>query len=303
MVVVYNCIYLQNLSNFMFYVYKLYYDTCPEVYIGITSRSLSSRISQHFTELRGGQHHSHKLQSAYSKYGLPNFTELAMCTTQHEACELEKYYISKYNSFVCGFNCTAGGEGTGMGEDSPTAKYLLEDYLCVVTLLANTALTAKEVSDETGVSVHVVRQISSGKTHGYIKDILPEEYAQMLAKNKYAQRHYRDYPPVVSPTGQLYEVSNANEFCRVHGLKQGNFTQLLNGKAKSCCGWKLANPIFEANKPNKPNVYRLIDPNGDMAEFTNISRFAKDNGLDSGSLSRLLNGKSNSHKGYRRYQE
>jgi group I intron endonuclease len=283
-------------------IYKLYYDNSDKVYIGTTSRKLSARISQHFTELRSERHHSEKLQNAYNKYGLPNFSELATCESAQEAQELEKYWITKYNSFNNGYNHTLGGEGTGQGEDSPTSKHSLEDYLCVLALLAHTNLTAEEISRETSVSVHIVRHISAQRTHAYLQDICPDDYALMISKNRSSDRYCHTYPKVLSPEGKEYEFINANKFCKEHGLKQGNFTQLLNGKAQSCSGWTLAN-ITQPPRIRSRGPYKLLTPTGELIVVDNLSEFARNNGLDSGSLSRLINNKCNSHKGYRKYME
>jgi hypothetical protein len=285
----------------MHIIYKLFYTNSSHVYIGTTTRSLNARVSQHFTALRAGTHHSVKLQKAYEVLGIPEAIEIDTTTSKEEAQYLEKYWIEQYNSFKAGYNNTVGGEGTGTGEESPTSKYTLDDYLCVLSMLAHTNLTAEEISLETSVSVHVIRHISSGKAHGYLQELSPAEYTLVLNKNRLSQHYYKVYPKVVSPTGQVYEFYNANQFCKEHDIKQGNFVQLLNGKAKSCRGWKLAD-AYEIPRAKSTGPYKLLDPTGQVVEILNLSKFAKENNLDSGSLSRLINNKCNSHKGYRKYK-
>lgn len=48
---------------------------------------------------------------------------------------------------------------------------------------------------------------------------------------------------------------------------------------------------------------KLISPNGEQIEFTNITKFCKENNLHQSAISMLLAGKRNSHKGYTLYKE
>ena len=283
-------------------IYKLFYTDSSQVYIGTTTRGLKARVSQHYSELRAGTHHSTKLQEAYNNFGLPEAVEIDCASSKEQAQYLEKYWIAQYNSFKAGYNNTIGGEGTGTGEDSPTSKYSLEDCLCVLALLAHTSLSAEEVSEESNVSVHVIRHMSSGRTHGYLQDLSPKDYALMLGKSRRSQYYHKQYPKVISPDGIIYEFYNANQFCKEHDIKQGNFTQLLNGNAKSCQGWRLAE-VCEKPRTKSCGPYKLVDPSGSVIQVDNLSKFARENSLDSGSLSRLINDKCNSHKGYRKYRE
>lgn len=81
-------------------------------YIG-QSIDIDVRIKRHFRELRKGIHHCKHLQRAYDKYGEDSFTSeiLCQCEQGEDLDELEKYYISKYNSYSDGYNLTLGGKG------------------------------------------------------------------------------------------------------------------------------------------------------------------------------------------------
>lgn len=48
---------------------------------------------------------------------------------------------------------------------------------------------------------------------------------------------------------------------------------------------------------------KLVSPNGTPIEFTNITKFCKENNLHQSAISMLLAGKRNSHKGYTLYKE
>lgn len=58
-----------------------------------------------------------------------------------------------------------------------------------------------------------------------------------------------------------------------------------------------AKRLGDAN-PNKGFPFRLCDPDGNIIEGTNLHRFAKQHGLDSSALSKIIKGKAKSHRGY-----
>lgn len=75
-------------------------------YIGSTTKSFKSRWKKHITDLRNGKHVSQHLQNAWNKYGENNFifkVEEAVDTVEN-LLNLERDYISKYDSFNNGYN-------------------------------------------------------------------------------------------------------------------------------------------------------------------------------------------------------
>ena len=86
-----------------------------KVYIGITSRTLNARARKNGSSYSKSPH----FWSAICKYGWDNFSHeiLVDGLTKDEACELEKEYISKYNSTdkKFGYNCSLGGESGNYG--------------------------------------------------------------------------------------------------------------------------------------------------------------------------------------------
>jgi len=54
---------------------------------------------------------------------------------------------------------------------------------------------------------------------------------------------------------------------------------------------------YAAEKLSKP--FRLLSPSGEIEEGINISKFCRENDLDRGHISSVLNGKRKSHKGYK----
>lgn len=52
-------------------------------------------------------------------------------------------------------------------------------------------------------------------------------------------RGRKQWPSVISPEGEIFEVANSSKFAKEHNLDSGGFSRLLNGKQKSQKGWKL----------------------------------------------------------------
>lgn len=94
----------------MFIVYKVI-SPSNKVYIGITSKTLHKRKLDHYQCAHKGYRKS-KFQKALNKYKKNLiWTILDKVDSWKKACELEKLYIQKYDSFNRGYNCTLGGEG------------------------------------------------------------------------------------------------------------------------------------------------------------------------------------------------
>lgn len=92
-------------------IYKITNLINNKCYIGQSTR-LSIRKRGHFRDLENGKHINKHLQRSFNKYGENNFKfEILQYCIPDELDELEKFYISKYNS--CdehfGYNIESGG--------------------------------------------------------------------------------------------------------------------------------------------------------------------------------------------------
>lgn len=68
---------------------------------------------------------------------------------------------------------------------STTGKYSKEQYIQVVKLLADNILTGKAVSEQTGVNVDVVRDISSLRRHRWLEVACPTDYQKLQQLRKF----------------------------------------------------------------------------------------------------------------------
>lgn len=93
-------------------IYKIENIKNGKIYIGQTV-NYKRRIQHHINDLQNNKHFNKHLQSAYLKYGLDTFKFDLICECAKEELDnLEKFYISKYNSTDedKGYNMMYGGQ-------------------------------------------------------------------------------------------------------------------------------------------------------------------------------------------------
>ena len=97
----------------MFIVYKLTNSINGKSYIGISSRSLGARWSEHLERHRQGCRPNNRLYKALDKYGTHAFHREVMATasSEDEVRQLETFYILKFDTYRKGYNCNLGGSG------------------------------------------------------------------------------------------------------------------------------------------------------------------------------------------------
>ena len=105
-------------------IYKITNLINQKVYIGQTTKSLEERMLQHRNAFVS--HQKTYLYGAMHKYGWDNFKFEVIDTsaqTKEELDNLERYYISKYNSMVEGYNMTEGGDSNPMDCERSREKH------------------------------------------------------------------------------------------------------------------------------------------------------------------------------------
>jgi len=100
-------------------------------------------------------------------------------------------------------------------------------------------------------------------------------------------------------------VNNLSKFCRDYGLNENKMRAVSKGHKRQYKGWTVLvenEPIPDKlTKPRKDyrKAYTIIDPNGVVHNVLGLSQFCKENGLHTGTMSMVANGKYNAHKGWK----
>lgn len=111
----------------MYCIYYIKNKITNQYYIGQT-HNFEERIKCH---IKASKRPDSRLSYSINRYGIENFEYNIIhnnISTKEETCELERYYISKYNSFLDGYNTTHGGEHnqTGIKRTDEQKRYISE---------------------------------------------------------------------------------------------------------------------------------------------------------------------------------
>lgn len=111
----------------------------------------------------------------------------------------------------------------------------------------------------------------------------------------------------IDPNGVVVEIKNLSKFCRENNLGSSAMQRVAKGKVRMHKGWRkfeedLIGVSCSVKQINFTKSGKLMSPAGEIIEFSNLSKFAKEHNLQNGNLSSLLNGRLNSHKGWTRVE-
>lgn len=230
-------------------IYKISFIGTDKVYIG-QSNNCERRYLEHKSDAKLGKW-AKKLQDAYTAYGNHFNFEILLECSQEELNDLEDLAILLYDSFNNGFNSTASSKDTPIystpGEQHVQSKHSNAQILQAIKLLIETNMSIKQVSDTTGVSYAVLRQISQGNAHFWIRDEYPEIWEKLVKLNGTRSKGVNSakskgivLPNVISPEGLVYTVENIRAFAKAYGLDNGALGKVLHNKVTQHKGWKLA---------------------------------------------------------------
>ena len=143
-----------------------------KLYLGSTKVSFKERWRHHIKALKGGKHHSIKLQRAVDKYGLDNFKFeiLDICDIEF-VTSTEKYWLNLLNSVVMGYNISYSVEGGCLGY-----KHSVENKKIISESMLNN-------KHRTGIKhTNEIKHKIKNSTKNFFKS--KTEYVKKLKKNR-----------------------------------------------------------------------------------------------------------------------
>ena len=238
-------------------------------YIGITTGSLNTRVSQHNsdTNTRGSQLYVHK---AIRKYGRDNILWSVLednIADQSTLKDREQFFILKYDTYKPkGYNLSLGGEGGYGYRHTASAKERIVKALigrpCSVTTRKRIGLanSVKRPSKETRLKMSLakkgrpvkpeVRELLLRYAHKYRmseqhkKAVIAAHTGVPLTnthrlKISLAKESDSSIYELTSPQGVTYEVSNLYVFCKDNSLRKHRIKDVCHGvrHCKSHKGW------------------------------------------------------------------
>lgn len=273
-------------------IYKLNFSN-GAFYIG-QSIDIERRFSAHLYTLKNNTS-SAKLQKAFEITGLPSLEILVECT-EEELDSIEKEAIEIFNATTEGLNSSVGGNHT-QSKDGKSC-YLLSHELDIYRNILQdliTDTTCKKISEKFNVTLDIVLQISSLKSHSWLAEDLPEEYSILEKINTIGRKVYFSKLAnidIVSPEGPVH-IKNLHEFCAGDKVKYTGLYHVIKGIKTSWHGWRLP----ETKTKEYPI---LLSPSNveHMIPYGKAKEFALLNNLNPSSLTRLLRGNITGHKGW-----
>lgn len=225
-------------------IYILYWNI-DNPYIGQTT-NFTVRKNRHYNEILNGKHCNYKILEQYSLHNtLPNIDILIRCTTS-ELNDLEEIMIKEFNSIDKGLNIISGGYSVGKGVHNSFSKYSREQLIKAFEMLADINNSYKCISEATSISLDTIKKMGQGVQHTWLHEEFPELYQKILTistKDRYAmsacaKSQGKKYSKIMSPTGEIFEVTNTLRFSKEHDLPNGNLCLVLSGHRNSVKGWK-----------------------------------------------------------------
>lgn len=186
-------------------------------YIGQTTKKVKDRVSHHYNHPS-----SPMIHNAMKTYGKVNFkiTILCKCTTREELDEMEKYYISYYNTTndEFGYNILPGGRSS-YGGWKQTQK--TKAKLSKLTSGKNNPFYGRTHTQE---AKDRISKANKGRLMGEKNPMYGSTHSPEVKYNM--KKCYL----IVFPNGHEEIIHGMKEFCETHDLNRFHMCSIAKGK-------------------------------------------------------------------------
>lgn len=179
----------------MYYIYKIENLINNKKYIGLTN-NIQRRRARHFTDLKRNRHDNAFFQKEYNIYGDNNFQFDIVFegdVTSEEISELERYYISEFDSYRNGYNQNEGGN---FGPSNGGSQLTQSDIFNILAAVEFTSRPGQVLSDMYDVSRTTISRIKRGVSHSQYK----EEYDKLSLEER------RSLYQIFCDSSNFYEI-------------------------------------------------------------------------------------------------
>lgn len=267
-------------------------------YKGVPSqKGFYYRWGKHIRDLNRGDHRNCHLQRAWNKYGIENFefSILEFCSPE-DCIDKENEWFLKTEQFDKYNQATVAGSLLNYQHSFESRMKKAKSFLLISPegkVMEGINLT--KFAEDNNLSLGNLRKVKSGSIKHYkgwtsnLENHKRWKEGWTLPEPRYL--FHKDYG--------LKEVKSVRGFAKEYNLDPSSISKILLGKKLSTKGWSLPN-----KRPEKSNAktYRMLTPDNKIIEVHNLSKFCKENNLNSPNLVQVLNGFPGrySHKGFRR---
>ncbi len=138
-------------------IYKAVNQKTHEVYIGISTKGLNSRVKDH--EYKASKKEGSKFQRAIATYGSEAFKweQIDTANDINELAKKEKEYVFKYNSKVEGYNSDSGGGIKKKVYQYDLKGMLIGEYQSLNDASSVTSVSKKRISHACLSNTHLLK--------------------------------------------------------------------------------------------------------------------------------------------------
>lgn len=290
-------------------IYKLTNKLNGRIYIG-SAKEFKRRWSQHSFSLRNQKHQNKFLQADFNKCGEEAFVfevmEVTDGKTKEERLTIEEGYIKQHydNGKSCYNLCSRAISREGYPSKDPE-KTRQKQSEAQKKRYENPEIRQRQ-SDISKAMWQRPEHIEKMKVMASSPKML-EKFQQTChtaeSKRKAGEQLAKYWGKIISPTGEVHDITNLNRFCVEHGLVKQSMIPVFNGEVYQAHGWRLYNEAligvpYSAVEHQRGKEFEIAAPDGTVYRSRNIWEFCRVHGLQQGNLNKVLLGKRKSHKGW-----
>jgi len=287
-------------------VYRITNTINGKIYIGSAKR-FKQRASEHISSLKNNKHQNKHLQASFNKYGTDAFLfeviEVVPGEKSARAMREQEFIDGYLEDWEKCFNIAK----KTIKKQGPWSKTPEESREKVISKRCNDwylFLSSEDVEyvvedlswfcKQQKIDLSQMKKLSLGKNKQYQGWKSIKFLTHKTLVNKETKKEYK-----------ITAQKSLGSHSTILGIDSSHLSKLLSGKRKSIGNWVVKNRKI-VTRPYKGKTYKLISPEGQVIRFNNLTRFAKENGLDRSSVFSLISGKHGkkqvlTHKGWIKY--
>ena len=202
-------------------------------YVGKTTKTLSRRKTEHFSQQNPGR----VFDNALRKYGKNAFCWeiLCECSSKEELNGQEIYFIKKYKSCILegngGYNMTWGGDGGIFGDANPAKRPEVREKLRQLNLGDRNPVKRPDVRDKISKTLSG-RRLSKSHREAISEGMLGR-YTPKGEDNWFSKKYL-----ITFPDGTQKIIKGLLEFCKQNNLSYNRIRYAQRAKKSSTDGFK-----------------------------------------------------------------
>ena len=290
-------------------IYKIANKINGRIYVG-SAKLFKVRWSQHTYSLRNQKHQNKFLQADFNKCGEEAFVfevmEVTDGKTKEERLIIEEGYIKQHydNGKSCYNLCSRAISREGCPSKDPE-KTRQKQSEAHKKRYENPEIRQRQ-SDISKAMWQRPEHIEKMKGMASSPERLEAFYRTCHtteSKRKVGEHLAKYWGKIISPTGEVHDITNLNRFCVEHGLVKQSMIPVFNSEVYQAHGWRLYNEAligvpYSAVEHQRGKEFEIVAPDGTVYRSRNVWEFCRVHGLQQGNLNNVLLGKRKSHKGW-----